>query len=111
MAYEKKHQPGLFSATAYCTVICMFLFMPMLGLLDILLELQKPQRKKAVIIYLILIIVGVFLRYYRKNQLERILARYRGSVYNKRIQTWLFFLILPLSMVIGVWVYALVCKL
>ncbi|KIA95234.1 hypothetical protein OC25_07945 [Pedobacter kyungheensis] len=108
IAYEKKKQPGLFSATAYCAVICLFLFMPLYGMLDILLKNQESLRKTAIVLYIILIIVSVFFRYFRKNKLRHIIEKYRFSKYNKKIATWLFFLILPLCMILGVWIYALI---
>jgi accessory gene regulator protein AgrB len=108
MAYEKKKEPGLFGATAYCSVVCLCLFMPIFGLVDFFLKSELSFRKTAVILYIIGVFIAVFLRYHRKSKLRQVIEKYRGSGYNKKIPTWLIFCVLPLSMILGVWCCALI---
>jgi uncharacterized membrane protein len=107
-AYKKKQGSGHFSATAYCSAICVCAFMPLYCLFDVFLRNHQSFRKPVVVFYIILIIAGVFIRYFRKNKLESIFQRYRHSKYNKTIATWLFFLILPLCMIFGVGLTAII---
>jgi hypothetical protein len=108
MAYEKKKEPGLFGATAYCSVVYLFLFMPVFGLVEFFLKSPLSLRKATIILYILGIVTAVFLRYHRKSKLKQVIDRYRGSGYNKKIPTWSIFFLLPLSMILGVWGYALI---
>jgi hypothetical protein len=108
MAYKKKKEPGLFGATAYCSVIYLFLSMPIFGLVDLFLKSQLLFKKAAIIIYILGVVIAVFLRYHRKSKLKQVIERYRGSGHNKQIPTWAIFCLLPLSMIFGVWGYALI---
>lgn len=110
-AYEKKKELGLFGATAYCSAVSLFLSMPIYGLVEFLLKNQLSLGKPAITLYIVGVVIAVFLRYHRKSKLKQVIERYRGSGYNRKIPAWSIFLVLPLSMILGVWAYALVCIL
>jgi len=104
VAYEKKKEPGLFAASAYISVCCIFLFIPVIGLF---IEYLNNSKLKiiAFVFYCVLILFSIFYNYHKKSKIEKIIKRYKGSVYNNRIPIWMIFLILPISMFVGVGLY------
>lgn len=103
MTYEKKKKPGLFGATAYCSVVYMFLCMPIYVLVEFLLKKHLSFGKAAITLYIVGVVIAVFLRYHRKSKLKQVIERYRGSAYNKIIPAWSIFLVPPLAMILGGW--------
>ncbi len=106
LAYEKKKESGLYSATMYCCAICVVLFMPILGLADLILGYGHKHKTEVGIVYFTLTPLLTFFYYYRRKNLKKLINKYRSSPYNKIIPSWLFFLGIPIAAVIGIGGYA-----
>lgn len=108
LAYEKKKMPGKFSSSLYLACICIFLFLPIFGILnDLFLGASKLILKSILCLYLGVTFFYVFRRFYRNGKLRNILGCFKSNSLNEKIPTWLFFFILPICMIAGVGLYIL----
>lgn len=108
LAYEKKEMPGKFSSSLYLACICIFLFLPIYGILnDLFLGASKLILRSVLCFYLGVVFFYIFRRFYRNEKLKYILSCFKNSPQNEKIPTWLFFFILPICMIAGIGLYSL----
>jgi len=107
IVYLNKDYPATFVSCLYLTFIYMFLLAPIYGVcIDLFKGLDKNIIKFIYIIYVVVIFVMIFKKYYNKVILHAIL---NGNKNNKQyLPTWCYFLILPVSMIFGIGFYILI---
>ncbi|HCA07163.1 hypothetical protein [Chryseobacterium sp.] len=106
IAYLNKDYPATFVSCLYIALIYMFLLAPIYGLcIDLLQGLDKNIVKFIYVIYVATIILIIFKKYYKKAILKNVLDKNKSKQY---LPTWCYFLILPLSMILGVGFYVLI---
>lgn len=105
-SYLKKDYPATFVSSLYISFIYIFLFAPIYGfVVDLLQGINKGFIKILYAGYVVLILFLIFKKYYNKKTLYTILKI--GDA-QKSFNSWVYFLMLPLSMILGVGVYILV---
>ncbi|KXH79543.1 hypothetical protein [Chryseobacterium kwangjuense] len=107
IAYLNKDYPATFVSCLYITFIYMFLLAPIYGFcIDLLKGLDKNIIKFLYIIYVVIILILIFKKYYNKVTLQAIL---NGNRNNKQyLPNWCYFLILPVCMIFGIGLYILI---
>lgn len=107
IAYLNKDYPATFVSCLYITFIYMFLLAPIYGLcIDLFKGLDVNIVKFLYIIYVMVIFIVIFKKYYNKVTLNAILNRNKNN--KQYLPTWCYFLILPVSMVFGISFYILI---
>ncbi len=111
LAYEKKGMSGTFSSILYISLGCFFLFIFIPGLLyDLLVGCSEAVTNGLFFCYLAIILSFMFNWYFKEEEVKKIFTNYKDSATNKLIPTWIFFILLPLCMVIGISLYAFLHK-
>ncbi len=107
IAYLNKDYPATFVSCLYITFIYMFLLAPIYGLcIDLFKGLDVNIIKFLYIIYVMVIFIVIFKKYYNKVTLNAILNRNKNN--KQYLPTWCYFLILPVSMIFGISFYILI---
>ena len=105
-SYLKKDYPATFVSSLYISFIYIFLFAPIYGfVVDLLQGIDKSFIKMLYAGYVVFILFFIFKKYYNKKTLNKILKIGETQKYFK---SWIYFLTLPLSMILGVGVYILI---
>lgn len=104
--YLKKDDPARFNSTLYISLIYLFILFPLFSLLlELLRGDDKWVTKSMYIIYCILILFYNVNRY-SKNYIKTINTNYKVN----SVPNWLFFVILPITMVLGIVFYIWIKK-
>ncbi|WP_111959229.1 hypothetical protein [Chryseobacterium lathyri] len=107
IAYLNKDYPATFVSCLYIAFVYMFLFAPIYGLcIDLFKGIGKNIIKFLYIIYVAVILIIIFKKYYNKVTLNNILNRNKHK--KQYLPTWCYFIILPISMILGIGLYILV---
>ena len=105
-SYLKKDYPATFVSSLYISFIYIFLFAPIYGFaVDLLHGINKNFIKILYATYVVLILFFIFKKYSNKKTLNKIL---KIGETQKHFKSWIYFLMLPLSMILGVGVYILI---
>lgn len=102
----KKNEDGKFSASLYIIVIYIFTFAPFYGfIIDLFEGIDKSLKKILYAFYLLIIIFLVVKKYYNNKKLEKILKENKNKIY---FPIWAYFLIFPVSVILGIGTYILI---
>lgn len=105
-AYQKKDDIPLFSSVMYIIAIYMALSLFICGSIANLVKSNDfPYDKGVFIIWYSYIIIYVLRKYYNKSIRNRILNH--NSLKRKLFPNWFYFLLLPLSIILGIVLYSL----
>lgn len=111
ISYRRKNDPPKFSTILYLVCSLMFLLMPIAG---IFLEAMRNENEELPIIYFILYLASVFtfvlIKYRDDDKIAGLIDKYYYDKMNKAIPSWVFFMILPFSMVFGLGGFILMSK-
>lgn len=106
IAYLNRDYPATFVSCLYITCIYIFLLTPIYGLsVKLLTGVDKNVVKLLYAIYVLIILILVFRKYYNKNIFNRVLNE--NKIKKRYLPTWSYFIILPLCMVLGIGSYIL----
>lgn len=107
IAYLNKDYPATFVSCLYIAFIYIFLLAPIYGLLsDLLSGIDKRTMKLLYAVYVLIILIMVFRKYYNKNIFNRVLSE--NKIKKTYLPTWSYFLVLPLCMILGIGSYILI---
>ncbi len=110
MAYKKgKTDPPRFSSICYIIACLIGLTFPIYGFVCDLFKYESSKVDEWIYWLGIIGIVVWTFRTFNRNHISTILYRYKNNRFNKKIPTWLFFLIFPICAVIGVALYINIC--
>jgi RsiW-degrading membrane proteinase PrsW (M82 family) len=111
MAYVKANDPATFGSVSYLMICLTFLLLPIGGGLAQLIRGENDNIFNFfMILYFILIVTFVLVRYLRRNKIRDIIAYFLLCNANSIIPTWCIFLVVPICMVTGVAGFLLECK-
>ena len=109
-SFKKKDDIGLVPAIIYISLTEIMLLIPFVFLIvDILKENDLRNYVKIFVVFfcIIIIIINV-VKYAINDRLHKIIIRFEKSKYNQLINSFWFFLLFPLSIVVGFWIYYLI---
>lgn len=108
MAYEAKNMSGRFLSCLYISFIFLFLCAPIYGFIhDLLIGIPKSVSPWLYGIYILIILSLVVRRYGNRKVILELVKKFRKQNTNKLYPSWPYFLILPISMVVGIGSYFL----
>lgn len=104
MAYKEKDDIPLFSSVIYIIAIYMALSLFICGTFANLFKSKGfPYDKSIFIIWYSFIIIRILKKYYNKSIRNKILVD--NSMKHKLFPNWFYFLLLPLSILLGILLY------
>lgn len=102
LEYEKYDYPVIFSSVCYISACIFCLFLPLIvPLCNMLEDEEKNFAIMFFVLYMVLILFFISIRYYRYDKIINLRCDYSGSKLNNSIPTWSIWLILPICVVIG----------
>lgn len=108
LAYEAKNMSGRFLSCLYISFIFLFLCAPIYGFIhDLLIGIPKSAFKWLYVIYILIILGLVTRRYGKREAIFELVKKFRKHNKNKISPSWPYFLVLPISMVVGIGSYFL----
>lgn len=103
IAYVKGNDPAGFISPSYLSLCLFFFFLPLFTIFGDMVRGDNDLYGNCFWgIYVLGIFLFVFIRYLRKGKISMLIGEYSNCSLNRTIPTWCFFLILPISMVVGV---------
>ena len=110
-AYNKKRESAKFLSPLYMAMVFAFFFFPFaLFLCELLRDSYHRNDGYLLSIYLLMILVYSYLRFFPNKKIWLINKKFEGNGYNHKIPDWCFFVVLPLSIVWGIITYSLLVK-
>lgn len=107
MSFKKKDGIGLIPAVIYISLTEIMLMIPIIFfIVDALKENELYDYVKIIVLSYCAIIIFINSYIYGfKGRLRRIVIKFENFKYNRTISSFWFFLLFPLSTIIGFWVY------
>lgn len=101
-AYNKKRESAKFLSPLYMAMVFAFLFFPFaLFLCELLRDPYHRNDGYLLSIYLLMILIFSYLRFFPNKKIWLINKKFEGNGYNYKIPDWCFFVVLPLSIILG----------
>ncbi|SFG72184.1 hypothetical protein SAMN05216383_13311 [Prevotella sp. KH2C16] len=98
----------MFCSILYVASILLFVFLLVFGsIAEMLRDRQGNINGLVFVAYFAVILLYVAIRYLKKGRVLHILECFQRNKYDELMPTWLLFMILPVSMVIGIGGFAL----
>lgn len=111
IAYLKANESGQLISPLYLGLCLFFFFIPLSSIIADMMRGDNALYFKGVVaIYCLVIFVPVYIRYMRKGKTRELIGKFSNCSLNRIIPTWCFFLVLPISVVVGVTGTILVSK-
>ena len=111
IAYLKANESGQSISPLYLGLCLFFFFIPLSSIIADMMRGDNALYFKGVVaIYCLVIFVPVYIRYMRKGKTRELIGKFLNCSLNRIIPTWCFFLVLPISVVVGVTGAILVSK-
>ena len=110
MAYKAKHDPAMLNSILYLSCVFMFVLLPITGVVLEIVREGDRINPAFFILYFILILGFVTMKYGNKKMVERLYKKYSQHKFNRIIPTYCFFLILPICIIFGISIYVIISK-
>ena len=106
--YKQKKDCATYTSIMFITMIKIFIWFPIIGFVGTLIKAGNVKTDLYLyFIFCITILIHSSIRYTKRKEI--IFAKYRHSKYNKLIPNWMIFCSLPLSLLLGVAIYIILC--
>ena len=110
MAYKAKHDPAMLNSILFLSCVFMFVLLPITGVVFEILREGDRINPAFFILYFILILGFVTMKYGNKKKIEILYEKYSQHKFNRVIPTYCFFLILPICIIFGISIYVIISK-
>lgn len=110
--YKKKKQPAKLLSSLYTGLTILFFFLPLFAIFGYMVRGDNDFFNKSVYgMYCFLIFIFVYIRYcINKDKIIEMMDDFSNYSLNRKIPTWCFFFVFPISMVVGVTGLILITK-
>lgn len=106
--YKQKKDCATYTSIMFITMVKIFIWFPLVGFIGSLFRTDNIKTDLYLYcIFCITMLLHSATKY--TKQKEKLSAKYKHSKYNKLIPNWMIFCSLPLSLLLGVAIYIILC--